>query len=238
MTIFLVLATVLTIVVVEWQLARRKSRIANAARRAIQFVEGPSTGRPPPGILLHPGHTWVQVHDENLASIGLTDFAASFAGQLATVELPSEGRRLRQAGRACTLVSARDRRLNLLMPIEGKVLAVNRELEADPELCRRRPYGEGWLLRVRPRHLRDTLRNLLPSESAQTWIDATRAAVTAKLAPAVGAALGDGGELVPDFGDQLDDRRWQAIARELFPSDGDARAAGEERPGEAKDRER
>jgi glycine cleavage system H protein len=170
------------------------------------------------GFLFHPGHTWAHVHEDGLVSIGTTDFASNFTGNLAAIELPKEGRRIRQGERAWTLVAANDRRLRQTMPIDGRIIAVNDGLLKDPGLTQRSPYEEGWILRVRPRHLDESARNLLPETVAQGWIDAAQARITSVLSPAMGAVAYDGGEWVTGFGDQLSDPDWETLKRDLFPS--------------------
>jgi hypothetical protein len=143
--------------------------------------------------------------------------------------LPKEGARLRQAEPVCSLVAEgpdRLRRIDLAMPVDGKVLAVNHRLAADPGLAQRRPYDEGWLLRIRPRRLGATLKNLLPAEAAQSWLDASRSRIAAQLEPAVGPIRNDGGELEPGFGEHLNDAAWRALKRDLFAAGAPAKTEG------------
>ena len=172
----LVLATFVVIVlaqVVIVALRRRAAEIARAHSMA-PVTEGAPSALPSSDFLFHPGHTWVYVHDDNLVSVGATQFASNFAGHLASVNVPREGARLRQGDSAWTLVSARDRQLRQTMPIDGKVVAVNRELLEDPDLANDSPYEKGWILRVRPRDLQNSIRNLLTEGAARAWIDATQ----------------------------------------------------------------
>jgi glycine cleavage system H protein len=220
MTVILVITMVITVLLVEWYLVTRRKRITQRARvrGAIPLAEGACADRPPTDLLHHPGHTWVRVHDDNLVSVGATDFAMHFAGQLAAAKLPKEGARLQQGDPAWTLISTRGRQLPQQMPIEGKVLAVNDELIRHPELGQRAPYDKGWILRVRPRDLKNNIRNLFSGTAAAIWNDAARASITRRLSPALGALAHDGGEWFEGFGDRLDDGDWEALRRELFPT--------------------
>ena len=103
---------------------------------------------------------------------------------------------LEQGEAAWTLVAGGDRRLTQVMPIEGKVIAVNEKLRENPELLQESPYKSGWLLCVRPRRLQDTLTNLLHGKSADAWRTSTREDVVSRLAPAMGTVAHDGGEWV------------------------------------------
>lgn len=225
----LVLATFIVIALGGWYLQRRREWIAEAARAhgPIPIPHGGLPDQPSPGFLFHPGHAWVYVHDDNLVSVGATDFATNFAGHLSAVELPREGARLHQGDSAWTLVSAKDRRLDQVMPIEGKVLAVNSDLLQDPQLAQKSPYEEGWILRIRPRELKSNLRNLLSAEASQMWIDATRSKISALLSPALGALAHDGGQWIAGFGDRLEDSDWEKLKQDLFSAAAASQAEGE-----------
>jgi len=217
MTIFLVIAFVVALAATQWYFTRQRRREAQKARSAVRFVEVGPSAQPAGDVLFHPGHTWVQVHGDGLASVGATAFAANFAGQIERVELPSEGRSLRQADRGWSLVSRGGRRLELAMPLGGRVLAVNPEILRDPELIQRRPYDLGWILRVKPRTSGRALRNLLPLRAAQAWVDAARTAVTSRLARVSTVSAFDGGEWVTAFGEWLEDEDWRELYHDLFP---------------------
>jgi glycine cleavage system H protein len=220
MTAILVITMVITVLLVEWYLVAKRQRIAERARArvAIPLAEGAFPHKPPKDFLYHPGHTWVRVHDDKLVSVGATDFAMHFTGQLAAAQLPKEGARLQQGDPAWTLISARGRRVRQEMPIDGKVLAVNEELLRHPELGLRAPYDKGWILRVQPRDLKNSIRNLFSGTAAAAWNDAARASIAERLSPALGALAHDGGEWLEGFGDRLDDGDWEALRRELFPT--------------------
>ena len=217
MTIFFVLATLVLLVTMQWFFTRQRRREADRARSAVRFIEVGPSAQPTEDVLFHPGHTWVQPHGDGLASVGVSAFAGNFAGQLDRVELPAEGRRLRQADQGWSLVSKGGRRLELAMPIEGRVLAVNPEVVRDPTLLQRRPYDLGWILRVRPRDAAGSRRNLFSLSAAQAWIDAAKNAVTSRLANVSTVTAYDGGEWVQGFGEWLEDGDWSELRHELFP---------------------
>lgn len=217
MTVFLLIAMVVALATSQWYFLRQRRRAAEKARNAVHYVELGPTAEPAADMLFHPGHTWVQVHGDGLASVGLTSFAANFAGEIDALEAPPEGQRLRQAERAWSVVSKGGRRLELTMPIDGRVLAVNPAVLRDPTLLQRRPYDLGWILRVKPRRASAALRNLLTLRTAQSWFDAARVAVTSRLARTSTVPAYDGGEWAPGFGAWLEKRDWLALRSDLFP---------------------
>lgn len=153
-------------------------------------------------------------------AVGADDFAPGFAGELVSVEVPKVGTRLRQGEPGWTLISRRGRRLTQVMPVEGEVVEVNRDLLREPDLLQWSPYKLGWILRVRPRHLRESLSNLLRGTLAKTWMEAVKSQVTTRLSPALGTVATDGGTWNAAFGDQLDDDQWEFLKQELFPEIG------------------
>ena len=208
MTILLVLLTVTAILLVDWSRTRRRQSITAAARAA----------QPTGELFLHSGHTWIRVHGNDLVSVGSTDLASNFAGVLTEVDVPREGVRLDEGEPAWTLVSKQKRQLQQFMPIKGKVLAVNDRLREDPDLTQRSPYEDGWILRVQPRGLAQSIRGLLPFASARTQIDAALSKITRTLSPSLGPVANDGGEWVKAFGERFDDIQWEVLQKELFPA--------------------
>jgi glycine cleavage system H protein len=92
-------------------------------------------------------HEWVRV-DGDVATIGITDYAAHQLGDIVFVELPDLGRAVTQFG-AIGVVESVKAVSDLFAPIGGEVVETNAELSARPELVNGDPLGEGWMLRVR-----------------------------------------------------------------------------------------
>lgn len=216
----LVLVTFILIASIRWYLMTERNKAAEVARAygSIPIPEGGSTSKPDSGFFFHPGHTWVFVHDDQMVSIGTTDFASNFAGNLAKVKLPKEGMRMQKGDSAWTLISKKRRRLDQTMPIDGKVVAVNSKLIEDPNLAQSSPFEHGWVLRVRPRQLMSNVQNLFSAESAQKWTSSVRSRIAAQLSPALGIVAQDGGEWSGAFGDRLTDEAWESIRNDLFGS--------------------
>jgi glycine cleavage system H protein len=208
MTFLLVLLFFAVVLLVEVSCAHRR-RVAESRETVADTV--------PPHTLVHRGHTWLRYDRAGHALVGATDFAANFAGEIAAVELPREGRRLGENEPAWTLVSARNRRLTLAMPIAGTVVAVNYDLLRNPGLAQRLPYSDGWFLRIRPRDASGERADLKPLAAVRDWIDNARAAVMARLSPSLGSVAFDGGGWAAAFGDRLEEDDWQELKRQLFP---------------------
>jgi len=91
-------------------------------------------------------HEWIKV-DGNEALIGITDFAQKELGDIVYVEIETEGDELGK-GEVFGTVEAVKTVSDLFMPISGKVVAINEELESEPEIVNSDPYGKGWMIKV------------------------------------------------------------------------------------------
>ena len=91
-------------------------------------------------------HEWIRIEGSE-AVIGITDFAQGELGDIVFLEIETVGDEIGH-GEVFGTVEAVKTVSDLFMPVSGKVLEVNPELEASPELVNSDPYGEGWLIRI------------------------------------------------------------------------------------------
>jgi len=91
-------------------------------------------------------HEWIKV-DGNIATVGVTDFAQSELGDIVYVEIETEGEELDKEEVFGT-VEAVKTVSDLFMPLGGKVLEVNADLEGDPASVNSDPYGKGWMVKI------------------------------------------------------------------------------------------
>lgn len=91
-------------------------------------------------------HEWVKV-EGNVATIGITEFAQGELGDIVYVEIETEGETLDKE-EVFGSVEAVKTVSDLFMPISGKVIEVNSELDASPEMVNNDPYKNGWMIKV------------------------------------------------------------------------------------------
>ena len=91
-------------------------------------------------------HEWVKV-DGNIATIGISDFAQDQLGDIVFVDIQTEGEEL-AAGEVFGAIEAVKTVADALMPVSGKVIEVNADLEGAPESVNSDPYGAGWMIKV------------------------------------------------------------------------------------------
>jgi len=92
-------------------------------------------------------HEWVRVED-NVAVVGITDYAQDQLGDIVYLELPSPGTQVKQLDKLGEIESVKAVS-DLYSPVSGEVVEVNQEVNDRPELVNQSPYDEGWLVRVR-----------------------------------------------------------------------------------------
>ena len=92
-------------------------------------------------------HEWVKIEGDT-AIVGITDFAQSELGDIVFVDVESVDDEL-NAGEVFGSVEAVKTVSDLYLPISGKVVEFNEELESEPELVNTDPYGKGWIIKLK-----------------------------------------------------------------------------------------
>jgi glycine cleavage system H protein len=90
-------------------------------------------------------HEWVRRTGSDTVRVGITDFAQAALGDVVFVQLPGEGTEV-APGESFGEVESTKSVSDLYGPISAKVVAVNADLDANPQLVNSDPYGAGWLL--------------------------------------------------------------------------------------------
>ncbi len=101
----------------------------------------------PKSLRYAPTHEWVSLQDE-VATVGISQFAVEQLSDLTLIELPAVGARL-AAGKSFGEVESVKSVSDLYAPLDGEVLEVNDELAGNVQLLSEDPYGAGWLIRMR-----------------------------------------------------------------------------------------
>ena len=101
-------------------------------------------------------HEWLRPEEDGSVTIGITDHAQSALGDLVYVELPEVGQELEEGGEMAVVESVKAAS-DVYAPVGGEVLAINESLADDPERINADPYGDGWIVRMRPSGEGDTM---------------------------------------------------------------------------------
>src|SRR6202011_3001627 len=99
-------------------------------------------------------HEWIRLEKDNIAVIGITEFAQQELGDIVYVEIETIGKQL-AAETVFGTVEAVKTVSDLFLPLAGTILELNPALAATPELVNSDPYGEGWVIKVALDHPAD-----------------------------------------------------------------------------------
>ena len=213
MTVLLVLAVFALFIAIDYVRTSRKPakqivvQPAETAPRT-QIVAG---FRLAPNRAYHPGHTWAAKESPDVVRVGIDDFAARVLGKLDAISLPQRGRWVTQGQKTASLQHG-NAIIDMVSPIEGTVLDVNEAVLRDPELARRDPYGEGWLMLVNAPEVKAKFRNLLTGSLAKLWLEDS----AMRLQDQVATAMADGGVALETIESTLPPQEWQQRMRDFF----------------------
>jgi glycine cleavage system H protein len=112
-------------------------------------------------------HEWVMV-EEDLAVVGITDFAQDALGDVVFVELPEVGTSV-EAGKAFGVVESVKAVSDVYAPITGTIEEINNDLIDAPEIINTSPYEDGWMVKIRMANA-DDVDELMDAEAYQALI--------------------------------------------------------------------
>ena len=122
----------------------------------------------PDELYYEQNHFWVR-QEGDLIVMGMDDFAQKMAGEIVYVQLPSEGKTVKQGAKFAKMESGKWLG-KVYAPVSGELAAVNEALETNPELINEDCYGKGWLFKIKPEDLSE-LNNLIHgNEAVEKWV--------------------------------------------------------------------
>jgi glycine cleavage system H protein len=223
MTVILVLATFAIFLTIDYlrshgqvvkQLAVQSVPREPEARVVPALVAGFQV---PENVRYHAGHTWALSESRELVRVGMDDFASKLIGKIDSIALPQRGRWVRQGQKIWTIF--RDgKSVDMVSPIEGTISDVNEAVAKNPELARKDPYGDGWLVTVQAPDSKINFRNLLGGSLARLWTEAAALQLRNRIPAMAGALAQDGGVAVDDLTAHMPDADWASLTKEFFLS--------------------
>ena len=123
----------------------------------------------PTELIYSKEHEWVRMEGDEVAVVGITEFAQDSLGDVVFVELPEVEDKVEQFEKMGEIESVKAVS-DLYSPVSGSVLERNEALEESPELVNDSPYQEGWMLRIA---LHDTseLGNLMSASDYEAFLE-------------------------------------------------------------------
>lgn len=115
-------------------------------------------------------HEWIKMEGDDIALVGITDFAQRELGDIVFVDINTVGSELK-ANDIFGTVEAVKTVSDLYLPIDGTVLEVNSSLEGNPEYVNQDPYGNGWMIKLKMNNP-DDLNSLLDAQAYKEMVGA------------------------------------------------------------------
>ena len=116
-------------------------------------------------------HEWIRIED-NIATVGITDYAQHQLGDIVYIELPEIGTALQKGGNVAEIESVKAVG-ELMMPLSGKIIEVNTGLADNPESVNSSPYGTGWMVKIEVNN-KGEINDLLTVEAYKEIVEAEK----------------------------------------------------------------
>ncbi len=113
-------------------------------------------------------HEWLLVEDD-VVTVGITDFAQDSLGDVVFVELPEVGRQF-EAGKPFGVVESVKAVSDVYAPISGEVVEINEELPDAPEVLNTSPYEDAWMVKLRISDAQE-LEGLMDADAYRTFVE-------------------------------------------------------------------
>ena len=113
-------------------------------------------------------HEWISLED-NIATVGITEYAQSALGDITFVELPSVDDEVEQFEQFASIESVKAAS-DIFSPVSGKIVEINGDLEEKPGLINRSCYRKGWLAKIEMSDMDETS-NLMTAEEYRSFLE-------------------------------------------------------------------
>ncbi len=123
----------------------------------------------PDELHYHKEYAWVKLLDDGTVKIGMNDFYQKNSGDTTYIDLPFEGDDVEQ-GETCGKIQSAKWVGKFVSPLSGEILEVNEDLEDDCTLINKDPYGEGWIMILKPSDLDGELSGLMQGSALVDWV--------------------------------------------------------------------
>jgi len=124
----------------------------------------------PENLLYTKTHEWAKLLDDGTVLVGITDYAQDALHEIVYVELPEKGKKV-TAGEAFMSVESVKAVSEVYAPVSGEVVEINEILTDHPEKINEDPYGEGWLVKIKPSSWDEDSKKLLNATDYQKVVE-------------------------------------------------------------------
>jgi glycine cleavage system H protein len=112
-------------------------------------------------------HEWIKIID-NLATIGISEFAQKQLGDIVSIELPKNGSTFIRM-QTMAIVDSVKASSDIYAPISGEIIEVNENLVEKPEIINQSPYDLGWIVKIKPSDMKE-IESLMTNEEYDKYV--------------------------------------------------------------------
>jgi glycine cleavage system H protein len=211
---YLIIIAFLIILIPFWIIINKQLPVAKKIHKMMGVITARIL-RLPQGLFYSKNHTWAFMEKSGNAKVGFDDFLLQVVGDVNVKQLKSPGEKLRK-GEVFAEIDQRGKKLRILSPISGEIVATNLTLSESPGLMQEDPYGEGWIYAIKPTHWLAETNKYYLAEEATFWLTKEIDRLKDFLAMALGKyssepsmiTYQEGGELRKNILSDLDDKIW------------------------------
>lgn len=214
---YLLVISVLLLFIPFWRMVSRPAKEIYETAEAVVPALSEWFNLPEEKVYYHQGHSWAKPVGGDVVMVGMDDFAHKLVGKIDEIKLPQVGYPVAQGEKAWSLIAG-DKTIDMLSPVDGRVLDINENLLSSPEGIGKDPYGQSWLMIVQAPKIKANLKNLLSGGLAGKWMEGVRESLQARMNYNLGALYQDGGVLVDGIARNIDQERWDEIAKDFLLS--------------------
>lgn len=216
---YLLVVGFLVSLILFWRLLNKPASNWSAVTAVARKMSSVGTGwfHLPTEKYYHPGHSWAQLSEDGTVTVGIDDFAQKLIGKPDSIRLPKVGARVEQGAQASRF-EVDSKAIDLLSPVDGEVVDRNPAVLDSPDLINRDPYGEGWLMRIKPSRIKSNLKNLLHAKLAAAWMETTESELRQMMSGELGVVLQDGGIPITGIARNLSGDDWDELAKDFLLS--------------------
>jgi len=114
-------------------------------------------------------HIWVKIEND-VATIGITDYAQSQLGDVVFIELPEVGREV-ESGEVIATAESIKAVSEIYSPLTGKIISINEDLANEPSFLNSDPYGDGWICDIQMKDLTE-IEDLMTADDYRAYLEA------------------------------------------------------------------
>ncbi len=113
-------------------------------------------------------HIWVKI-DNDIATIGITDYGQRQLGDIVFIDLPELDREV-EAGEVIASVESVKAISEIYAPVSGKIISINEELSNDPSIINSDPYGDGWICDIQMKDISE-VEDLMTADDYRAYLE-------------------------------------------------------------------